>query len=50
MSQAFALPLENQKLLAIVGRDIMKFGDLIYEGLYGRAFFEFTTRTSPENE
>ncbi|MCY3711628.1 MAG: hypothetical protein OXG26_22295 [Caldilineaceae bacterium] len=50
MSQAFALPLENQKLLAIIGRDIMKFGDLIYEGLFGRAFFDFTTYTIPDEE
>ena len=50
MSQAFALPLENQELLAIIGRDIMKFGDLIYEGFFGRAFFDFATHTFPENE
>ena len=50
MSQAFALPLENQELLAIIGRDIMKFGDLIYEGFFGRAFFDFATHLFPEDE
>ena len=50
ISQAFALPLENRKLLAIIGRDIMKFGDLVYEGFFGRAFFDFTTHVFPQNE